>query len=588
MKQVKDSFENAQFEQEYCSKDAKFRYMLLSRMQSDCDYYLGNGQRYGNHLWAHNEEEQIKDMISLWNSFGANEKPEWLTYDELNDYAVALTGKSLEEFGFGNYVVDSQKVDDMVKPAMLHGYAKMRREAMRQKNKELENKNANEEEDVNEKQEVNDSQRVQDDSLDDFNPGSAVRGAFNDEGYLHIYANTNLTRKEFISAIEPALAGVTIDYFYEGKRFRDWSESTYFYVTLPNMKEAVAPFIDAIKGKIYCIHFKIDNNPTGQATIWSPQTSWDANTSTEKLMSKMQISDSRRIKDDENELYELIEDILQRDVLEKNYRKHPFTLYRQLPNGGIELETYKDTLKRSGVDYIKQLIKDWTGIDVEVKVGDEHSILGGETKVTLEVYPKATADISDSSKIKDEQAVPLDGMLMVAFKDGQEDEGYNAIKEHANEQGEISGAQYETYDVDNSDGVAIIDLCAATKDANAFVKALLKEWGLLDKVEDLKFEASDLMENAQEEVSDSKHIKDMVSPLNYANYDGYDLSYDTMYDEAYDAYNTLLNNGQTHITWQDVAEEMGMRLETLNKDDYDLLYDVIEDVLSDDKYANIL
>ena len=484
MKQVKDSFENAQFEQEYCSKDAKFRYMLLSRMQSDCDYYLGNGQKYGNHLWAHNEEEQIKDMISLWNSFGANEKPEWLTYDELNDYAIALTGKSLEEFGFGNYVVDSQKVDDMVKPAMLHGYAKMRREAMRQKNKELENKNASEEEDVNEKQEVNDSQRVQDDSLDDFNPGSAVRGAFNDEGYLHIYANTNLTRKEFISAIEPALAGVTIDYFYEGKRFRDWSESTYFYVTLPNMKEAVAPFIDAIKGKIYCIHFKVDNNPTGQATVWSPQTSWNANTSTEELMAKMQIS--------------------------------------------------------------------------------------------------------DSSKIKDEQAVPLDGMLMVAFKDGQEDEGYNAIKEHANEQGEISGAQYETYDVDNSDGVAIIDLCAATKDANAFVKALLKEWGLLDKVEDLKFEASDLMENAQEEVSDSKHIKDMVSPLNYANYDGYDLSYETMYDEAYDAYNTLLNNGQTHITWQDVAEEMGMRLETLNKDDYDLLYDVIEDVLSDDKYDNIL
>lgn len=218
MKRVKDSFENTEFEQEYCSWDKKDRYRLLSRMQSDCDYYLGNGGKHAKHLWANDEEEHIKDMISLWNSFSADEKPEWLTYEELNDYSIALTGKSLDEWGVNN------------------------------------------------------------------------------------------------------------------------------------------------------------------------------------------ISDSRKIKD-----------------------------------------------------------------------ADE------------------TQDV-------------LDGILMIAFNDGSEEEGYNEVKKHANEQGELDGVQYETYDVDIQDGVTLIDLCAATDDANAFVKALLTEWGIIDAVADIEFEKSELMENA--EVSDSRRVKD--------------------------------------------------------------------------------
>lgn len=66
--------------------DEKFRYQLLSRMKSDCDYYLGNGERCAKHLWAGDEVKQIAYMKALWNSFGENDKPEWLTYDELLDY----------------------------------------------------------------------------------------------------------------------------------------------------------------------------------------------------------------------------------------------------------------------------------------------------------------------------------------------------------------------------------------------------------------------------------------------------------------------------------------------------------------------
>lgn len=66
--------------------DKSFRYMLLDRMRSDCEYYLGNGNRCGKHLWAGNEKEQIACMKALWNSFPAGEKPEWLPYEKITEY----------------------------------------------------------------------------------------------------------------------------------------------------------------------------------------------------------------------------------------------------------------------------------------------------------------------------------------------------------------------------------------------------------------------------------------------------------------------------------------------------------------------
>ena len=39
-------------------RDKKYRYMLLDRMRSDCEYYL-NGHKCVNHLWGKTEEEQI-------------------------------------------------------------------------------------------------------------------------------------------------------------------------------------------------------------------------------------------------------------------------------------------------------------------------------------------------------------------------------------------------------------------------------------------------------------------------------------------------------------------------------------------------
>lgn len=69
---------------EILGKNACFRYQLHSRMKSDCEYYLGCGNRLRKYLWADDEEEQIALMKALWHSF--SEKPEWITWDEILEY----------------------------------------------------------------------------------------------------------------------------------------------------------------------------------------------------------------------------------------------------------------------------------------------------------------------------------------------------------------------------------------------------------------------------------------------------------------------------------------------------------------------
>lgn len=70
--------------------DARFRYMMLSRMKMDCDYYLGYGNHNANQLWAGDETSQIENMKALWHTFQEEDKPEWLTWEELCKYAEKM------------------------------------------------------------------------------------------------------------------------------------------------------------------------------------------------------------------------------------------------------------------------------------------------------------------------------------------------------------------------------------------------------------------------------------------------------------------------------------------------------------------
>lgn len=70
--------------------DLTFRYMLLGRLQSDCEYYLNYGNRNTNRLWAGDESRQIELMKRLHDSFSEEEKPEWLTMEEIIAYGKEM------------------------------------------------------------------------------------------------------------------------------------------------------------------------------------------------------------------------------------------------------------------------------------------------------------------------------------------------------------------------------------------------------------------------------------------------------------------------------------------------------------------
>lgn len=70
--------------------DKSFRYQLLDRLRSDCEYYLGYGNRCADHLWAGSEKEQIACMKVLWESFKPDEKPNYLSFDQILDYELKM------------------------------------------------------------------------------------------------------------------------------------------------------------------------------------------------------------------------------------------------------------------------------------------------------------------------------------------------------------------------------------------------------------------------------------------------------------------------------------------------------------------
>ncbi len=71
----------------------EFNYMMLSRLMSDCEYYLGNGGKHPQHLWAKDEEKHIKKMEDIFNSFPSSKRPEWLTMDKIKEYKAKMLFK---------------------------------------------------------------------------------------------------------------------------------------------------------------------------------------------------------------------------------------------------------------------------------------------------------------------------------------------------------------------------------------------------------------------------------------------------------------------------------------------------------------
>ena len=71
--------------------NSDFNYQMLSRLQSDCDYFLGAGNGSERNLWAGNVADQIKEMKKLFNKL--KEKPEWLSMKDIQKYEKDMNRK---------------------------------------------------------------------------------------------------------------------------------------------------------------------------------------------------------------------------------------------------------------------------------------------------------------------------------------------------------------------------------------------------------------------------------------------------------------------------------------------------------------
>ncbi len=170
------------------------------------------------------------------------------------------------------------------------------------------------------------------------------------------------------------------------------------------------------------------------------------------------------------------------------------------------------------IDFAQDLVDRGTDYEVTVERRTYSTHADGSIDDVVDteiIWSSEDYKVSDSRKIKDADEADtdtdtdtddvIDGLLIITFKDGSEEDGLAAVQEHANEQGD----NYETYEVKEQDGKVGVDMCAQTSDPNGFVKELLNAWGVLDAVADVDFKKSDLMEEAEQgEVGDSKRVKD--------------------------------------------------------------------------------
>lgn len=68
-----------------------FNYMMLDRLRIDCDYFLGNGNGQLKHLYYKDVDKHIEKMKKIYNSFSEEEKPEWISLNDINNYKDKMT-----------------------------------------------------------------------------------------------------------------------------------------------------------------------------------------------------------------------------------------------------------------------------------------------------------------------------------------------------------------------------------------------------------------------------------------------------------------------------------------------------------------
>lgn len=74
----------------------EFDYQLLGRYKSDCDYFLGYGNGYEGHLYFKDVTTHCDEMKKLYDSFSDEDKPLWITSEQIEDYRLKMLKRKEE------------------------------------------------------------------------------------------------------------------------------------------------------------------------------------------------------------------------------------------------------------------------------------------------------------------------------------------------------------------------------------------------------------------------------------------------------------------------------------------------------------
>ena len=75
---------NPRTEREERERAFRFDYMMLSRLQMDCNYY--NSAESYNHAHCQTAREMIESMKEHWNRIPEDLKPDWISWDDILGY----------------------------------------------------------------------------------------------------------------------------------------------------------------------------------------------------------------------------------------------------------------------------------------------------------------------------------------------------------------------------------------------------------------------------------------------------------------------------------------------------------------------
>ena len=88
-------------EREKREKQYKFKYMMLSRLQSDCVGFFGRDDDESSHMdcryhnehfiWGKDIRKLVSEMKRLWDEISEDLKPEWLTREEVEGFCKRVS-----------------------------------------------------------------------------------------------------------------------------------------------------------------------------------------------------------------------------------------------------------------------------------------------------------------------------------------------------------------------------------------------------------------------------------------------------------------------------------------------------------------